>query len=128
MGYVDYEVPEEIVPEVLKLLSAVKDSGKVRKGVNETTKSVERKNAKLVVIAKDIDPEEIVVHLPALCKEMGIPYVYVSTKKELGGAIGLPVSASAVAVESAGNATEMLQDIIKKLPKVWEKREEKAGK
>ena len=126
MGYVDYEVPDEIMSEVLKMLSEVKDSGRIKKGVNEATKSIERKTAKLVVIAKDVDPEEIVVHIPPLCKDMGIPYTFVNSKKELGNAVGLPVAASVVAVESPGNATEMLQDILKKLPKVWEKKEDKA--
>jgi large subunit ribosomal protein L7Ae len=122
MGYVDYEVPAELVPQVVEMLSVAKDGGKVKKGINETTKAIERKTAQLVVVAGDVTPEEIVVHIPILCKENGIPYVFVPTKKDLGGAVGIAVGTSAVAVENPGAATEKLQDIIKKLPKHEKKK------
>lgn len=122
MGYVDYEVPAELVPQVVEMLSVAKDGGKIKKGINETTKAIERKTAQLVVVAGDVTPEEIVVHIPALCKENSIPYVFVPTKKDLGGAVGIAVGTSAVAVENPGAATEKLQDIIKKLPKHEKKK------
>jgi large subunit ribosomal protein L7Ae len=122
MGYVDFEVPAELVPQILEMLSVAKDAGKIKKGVNETTKSIERKTAQLVIVASDVTPEEVVIHLPMLCKECGIPYVFVPTKKDLGGAVGIGVGTSAVAVENAGGATEKLQDIIKRLPKHEKKK------
>ena len=117
MGYIDYEVPKELVPQILEMLSVAKDAGKVKKGINETTKSIERKTAQFVVVAGDVTPEEVVIHLPMLCKEHGVPYAFVPTKKDLGGAVGIEVGTSAVSVENAGGATEKLHDIIKKLPK-----------
>ncbi len=117
MSYVDLEIPEEVKAQVLELLSVAKDKGKIKKGVNETTKSVERKTAKLVVIAEDVSPPEVVVHLPILCKESDIPYAFVPTRKDLGAAVGIEVSTSSVAVEDAGDASEKLQDLLKKLPK-----------
>ena len=116
-SYVDVETPAEIVPQILEMLSVAKDSGKVKKGVNETTKSIERRTAKFVVVAGDVSPEEIVVHIPMLCKEKGVPYAFLPTKKELGESVGIMVGTSAVAVENAGGAAEKLQDIIKKLPR-----------
>lgn len=116
-SYVKYETPKDLVPQILEMLSVAKDSGKLKKGVNETTKAIERKTAQLVVIAEDVTPEEIVVHLPMLCEEKGIAFVYIPTKKELGGSIGIEVGTSSIAVENGGGATEKLQDIIKKLPK-----------
>jgi len=113
----DLETPSELVTQIIEMLSMAKDSGKIKKGVNETTKSIERKSAKLVVVAGDVSPEEIVVHIPMLCKENGIAYAFVPTKKELGGAVGIPVGTSAVAVENPGGASEKLQDILKKMPK-----------
>ena len=121
MGYVDLEIPEELVPQIVEMLSVAKDGGKIKKGVNETTKSIERKTAQFVVVAGDVTPEEVVVHIPMLCKEYNIPYAFVATKKDLGTAIGLEVGTSAVAVENAGGAVEKLQDIIKKLPKAEKK-------
>ena len=117
MSYVKFEMPKELVPTVLELLSAAKDSGKIKKGINETTKAVERKTAQLVVLAQDVTPAEIIVHIPMLCEEKGIAVAYVPTRKELGGAVGIEVSTAAIAIENAGNAQEKLQDLVKKLPK-----------
>lgn len=116
-SYVKFETPKEVVDGVVEALSVAKDSGRIRKGINETTKSIERKAAKLVVIASDVEPEEIVIHIPMLCEEKGIPYVYVPTKKELGAAVGIPVPTSSVAVEDAGGANEILNNVLKRLPK-----------
>jgi large subunit ribosomal protein L7Ae len=81
-------------------------SGKVDKGVNETTKAVERSTAKLVVFASDVNPKEIVQHLPILCKEKGIKFVEVDSKQKLGLSIGLSVSCAAIAITDAGDAAK----------------------
>lgn len=111
------ETPKELVPKILEMLSVAKENGKIKKGVNETTKSVERGTAKLVILAEDVTPKEIVVHLPSLCADKGIPCANIPTKKELGEAIGLKVPTSSLAIEDGGNANETLADIVKKLPK-----------
>merc|ERR1712198_715018 len=56
----------------------------VRSGVNTITSLVEQKKAQLVVIAHDVDPIEIVIFLPALCRKMGVPYCIVKGKARLG--------------------------------------------
>merc|ERR1719350_1590495 len=56
----------------------------VRSGVNTVTALVESKRAQLVVIAHDVDPIEIVIFLPALCRKMGVPYCIVKGKARLG--------------------------------------------
>merc|ERR1712121_218492 len=56
----------------------------VRSGVNTVTTLVEQKKAALVVIAHDVDPLEIVLFLPALCRKMGVPYCIVKNKARLG--------------------------------------------
>merc|ERR1712002_534154 len=56
----------------------------VRQGVNTVTTLVEQKKARLVVIANDVEPVEIVLFLPALCRKMGVPYCIVKTKSRLG--------------------------------------------
>lgn len=116
-SYVKFETPKELVPNILDMLSVAKDNGKLKKGVNETTKSIERKTAQFVVIAEDVSPEEVVVHLPMLCEENGIPYAYIPTKVDLGKSVGIEVGTSSIAVENAGGAGEKLQDILKRLPK-----------
>lgn len=56
----------------------------VKYGINHITSLVESKKASLVVIAHDVDPIEIVLWLPALCRKMGVPYVIIKGKARLG--------------------------------------------
>ena len=56
----------------------------VRSGVNTVTALVEQKKAQLVIIAHDVDPIEIVMFLPAVCRKMGVPYCIVKSKARLG--------------------------------------------
>src|SRR3989344_1981688 len=83
------------------------------KSVNETTKAVERGLAKLVVVAEDVTPPEIVMHLQPLCDEKKITLVKVPTKSELGRAAGLQVPTVSVAVLDAGEAKAKLNSIVK---------------
>lgn len=53
-------------------------------GLNHVTKLIEEKKAKLVVIASNVDPIELVVWLPTLCRKMDIPYCFVKGKARLG--------------------------------------------
>jgi ribosomal protein eL8 len=114
-AYVKFEVPSALQEKTLEALELAKGSGQIRKGTNEATKAVERGEAKLVVIAGDVDPEEIVMHLPILCGEKSIPYTYVSEKALLGKAAGLGVGTSAVAITKAGASEEQLREVITKL-------------
>ncbi|KAL4218626.1 60S ribosomal protein L7A [Mactra antiquata] len=56
----------------------------VRSGTNTVTTLIEQKKAQLVVIAHDVDPLELVLHLPALCRKMDVPYCIVKGKSRLG--------------------------------------------
>ncbi|MFP3201066.1 MAG: 50S ribosomal protein L7Ae [Sulfolobus sp.] len=114
-SYVKFEVPEDLANKVLEAVKKAKESGKIKKGTNETTKAVERGQAKLVIIAEDVQPEEIVAHLPILCEEKKIPYVYVPSKKALGEACGLQVAAASAAILDPGEAKDMVDEIIKRV-------------
>ncbi|MBU0586357.1 50S ribosomal protein L7Ae [Candidatus Micrarchaeota archaeon] len=116
-GYVKNPTPDEVKGKILEALSVVKDTGKLRKGVNEVTKAIEKKSAQLVIVAEDVQPEEVVMHIPILCEEKGIPCAFVNTRKELGTAAGLLVPTSSIAIENAGGGKEVVADIIKRLPK-----------
>jgi large subunit ribosomal protein L7Ae len=114
-SYVLFDVPEDLAEEVYKVVSKAKESGKIKKGTNETTKAVERGNAKLVVIAVDVDPPEIVAHLPLLCDAKKIPFVYVPSKKKLGEAVNIEVGAASVAIVEGGEAENDLKKIVDKV-------------
>lgn len=110
-----FEVPEKLMQDQLALVEKAKAKGKVKIGVNEVTKAIERGVAKLVLIAQDTSPVEIVMHLPLLCKEKDIPCSVVKTRKELGGKAGIAVSTSALVIIDEGEAKKELQEINKKL-------------
>ena len=86
--YVRFEMPKELVDKTYQAIELAKESGKVRKGTNEVTKLVERGDAQFVVMAEDVQPEEILAHMPILCEEKGVPYAYVPSKQELGVSVG----------------------------------------
>ncbi len=109
------ELPEEIVNEALGLLERARDTGKIKKGTNEVTKAVERGTAQLVVIGGDVDPPEIVAHLPMLCQEKGIAYVFAPTRKQVGEAAGLEVEAAAAAIVDAGGAKSEVQSLAQRI-------------
>ncbi|MHA1114988.1 MAG: 50S ribosomal protein L7Ae [Candidatus Heimdallarchaeum aukensis] len=113
--YKKFEIPEELVKESLNILENAAKTGEVRKGTNEVTKAVERKTASMVYIAEDVEPPEIVMHLPLLCEENKIPYTFVPTKEELGKAVGLSVGSASIAVVKAGEAKSTLESLAQKI-------------
>jgi large subunit ribosomal protein L7Ae len=113
--YVKFQTPKELSDRVLQAVEMAKNTGKVRRGTNETTKAVERGKAQLVIIAEDVEPEEIVMHLPILCEEKKIPYIYVPGKLELGRSSGIDVSSAAVCIIEPGEAKDLLKEILKKI-------------
>lgn len=97
--------------DIYKIVEKARRTGKIEKGTNEVTKAIERGTAKLVVYAADVEPKEIVQHLPVLCKEKKILCQEVDSKQKLGIAVGIPVPASSVAIISAGDAEADIKGI-----------------
>ena len=97
--------------DIYVIIEKARRTGKIEKGTNEVTKAIERGTAKLVVYASDVDPKEIVQHIPVLCKEKKIPCQEVDNKQKLGIAAGLPVSASSIAIIEAGEAESELASV-----------------
>ncbi len=113
--YVKYDTPKEVADAAYEALQIATKSGQVRKGTNETTKAIERGIAKLVVIAEDVEPPEVVAHLPILCGERKIPYVFVPTKDKLGSAIGIDVPSASACIVKEGEAANLLKELLKRI-------------
>ena len=112
--------------KALEAIEIARKSGKIKKGTNEVTKAIERGKAKLVVVANNVNPPEIVMHIPILCREKGVPCVTEGTKEELGTAAGLGVSTVSVAITEEGDARGLIKGLGKAEAKpVEEKKEEK---
>lgn len=118
MSYIKFQVPDNLKTKIKTVLTTVSESkdSKIRKGMNEVTKSIERGIAKFVVMAEDVSPPEILFHIPLLCDEKQIPYAYLSTKKELGNAVKINVGSSAIAVDNLGSGNgKIMEEITKQL-------------
>ena len=123
------ELSKETIEKALQAVETAKTTGKIKKGVNEATKAVERGTAKLVLVAKDINPPEITMHMEPLCREKEIVLVMVPNKEELGTAAGLPVPTAAVAITEPGDGKKLVDDVLEAAAKTVEKpKEEKQEK
>ncbi|UCD96189.1 MAG: 50S ribosomal protein L7ae [Candidatus Bathyarchaeota archaeon] len=109
--YVTFETPKEVSDAAYEALQIATRTGRIRKGTNEATKAIERGIAKLVVIAEDVEPPEVVAHLPILCQERKTPYIFVPTKKGIGEAVGIDVPAASVCIIEEGEATNLIKEI-----------------
>lgn len=89
---------------VYDIVEKAAKTGKVDRGVNEVTKAVERGVAKLVVVAADVDPKELVQHLPILCKEKNIKFVEADSREKLGISSGINRPTATVAIVKEGEA------------------------
>jgi len=120
MSYVSIKAPVEMQQEALEILrEVVKSGGKVKKGTNEATKAVERKQAKLLFIAENVDPKEIVYYLPPLADEKNIPYIFIADKKDIGAALGLgKVSSAACAIIDSGKMQDRVAALVERLSKL----------
>lgn len=97
--------------DIYHVIEKAKKTGKIEKGTNEVTKAIERGTAKLVVYASDVEPKEIVQHIPLLCKEKKIPCHVVDSRQKLGMAVGLSVPASSVVVINSGEAENDIKNL-----------------
>ena len=109
------EISNEIVDKIYEAIEVAKATGRIKKGSNEVTKAIEKGMAKLVAIAKNVNPPEITMHIPLLSKEKDVLCVEVPSKEELGAAAGISVGTASIAIVEEGEAKNIVKEIIKKL-------------
>ena len=116
--YVKIETPEDLVSPILEAIRVASQTGKVRKGTNEATKAIERGISKLIVIAEDVEPPEVVAHLPLICEEQNAAYAFVPSKQELGKALGIEVTSAAAAILDSGDAQHIINEVVASIEKI----------
>ena len=116
--YVKFETPPDLVAPILEAIRVAVESGKVKRGTNEATKAIERGISKLIVIAEDVEPPEVVAHLPLICEEQKAAYAFVPSKDELGKKLGVDVSCAAAAILKAGDAQHIIDEVVASLAKI----------
>jgi len=116
--FVKFDVPENLVSPIYEALRVASETGKVKKGTNEATKAIERGVSKLIIIAEDVEPPEVVAHLPIICEERGTAYVFVPSKQELGKALGIEVTSAAAAILDSGDAQHIINEVVASIEKI----------
>ena len=92
--------PAALTNSLLDLVQQAQNYNQLKKGANETTKAINRGKAELIIMAADTEPLEILMHLPILCEDKSVPYVFIKSKAALGRGCGVsrPVIATAITV------------------------------
>ncbi|MFL2979827.1 MAG: ribosomal L7Ae/L30e/S12e/Gadd45 family protein [Candidatus Thalassarchaeaceae archaeon] len=98
--HIAFETPKDIQEQVYELVKAIgKDGkGKIKKGANEVTKAAERGIASMIVMAENVNPGELLAHVPMICKEKGIPFIYVEDQGYLADSAGMTAGTRTAAI------------------------------
>jgi U4/U6 small nuclear ribonucleoprotein SNU13 len=99
-----------LTKQILNLVQQASNYKQLKKGANESTKALNRGLAEFIVMAADAEPLEIVLHLPLLCEDKNVPYVFVRSKQALGRACG--VSRAIIACSVTTNEGSQLKQQI----------------
>ncbi|ODV85425.1 hypothetical protein CANARDRAFT_28229 [[Candida] arabinofermentans NRRL YB-2248] len=92
-----------LTQQILDVVQQSQNLRQLKKGANETTKTLNRGISEFIIMAADTEPIEILLHLPLLCEDKNVPYVFVPSKSALGRACGVsrPVIAASVTTNDA---------------------------
>lgn len=92
-----------LTQQILDLAQQAQNLRQLKKGANEATKTLNRGISEFIIMAADTEPIEILLHLPLLCEDKNVPYVFVPSKTALGRACGVsrPVIAASVTSNEA---------------------------
>ena len=112
--HVQFETPEDLANKIYEMIDLNKN-GRVKKGSNEVTKAAERGTAQFIILAEDVNPPELLAHIPLICDEKDIPYGYVPSQEFLAKETGLPTgvkTASIAMMEISKANTEAFNNVL----------------
>ncbi|KAJ7286060.1 putative SNU13-component of the U4/U6.U5 snRNP [Mycena rebaudengoi] len=103
----------ELTNSILELVQQASQYKQLKKGANEATKTLNRGIAEFIVLTADTEPLEILLHLPLLCEEKNVPYIFVPSKAALGRACGVtrPVISASVTTSESKELSSQIQTI-----------------
>jgi len=103
----------ELTVTILDLVQQAQNYKQLKKGANEATKTLNRGITDLIVMAADAEPLEILLHLPLLCEDKNVPYVFVPSKVALGRACGVsrPVVSCSILSNETSQLTSQIQNV-----------------
>eukprot|EP00056_Hartaetosiga_gracilis_P016141 m.4058 g.4058 ORF g.4058 m.4058 type:complete len:127 (+) comp3793_c0_seq1:185-565(+) len=103
----------DLTKTLLDLVQQAANYKQLKKGANEATKTLNRGISEFIVMAADTEPLEILLHLPLLCEDKNVPYVFVRSKQALGRACGVsrPVISASVIVNDGSQLKSQIDAI-----------------
>ena len=103
----------ELTVALLDLVQQATNYKQTKKGANEATKTLNRGISEMIIMAADAEPIEILLHLPLLCEDKNVPYVFVRSKTALGRACGVsrPVISCSVIVNEFSQLKSQIQSL-----------------
>eukprot|EP00767_Chilomastix_cuspidata_P004313 gnl/Chilomastix_cuspidata/445.p3 GENE.gnl/Chilomastix_cuspidata/445~~gnl/Chilomastix_cuspidata/445.p3 ORF type:complete len:141 (-),score=76.87 gnl/Chilomastix_cuspidata/445:415-837(-) len=113
---------DKLTAQVLQLAQQAASVYQLRIGANETTKALNSGKAELVIIAADCDPIEYVLHLPMLCEDKNVPYIFIPSRQALGRAadISRATISAAVCPDGKSNLRAQLEAVRGEIEKLME--------
>ncbi|KAI5962566.1 NHP2 [Candida pseudojiufengensis] len=72
--------------KILKTIKRASKAKHVKRGVKEVVKALRKGEKGLVIIAGDISPADVISHIPVLCEDNGVSYIFIPSKEDLGSA------------------------------------------
>merc|ERR1712002_565994 len=110
----------ELSQKILALVQQAANYKQLKKGANEATKTLNRGLAEVIVMAADAEPLEILLHLPLLCEDKNVPYVFVRSKQALGRACGVsrPVISCSVTVKEGSQLKSQIDTLRQNIEKL----------
>ena len=113
--HIAFETPKDVQDSVYELVKLVgSGEGRLKKGSNEVTKAAERGTAQMIVMAENVNPAELLAHVPLICKEKSIPFIYVEDQAYLAEAAGMtsgPKTAAIALMEVSKGAQEAFNGV-----------------
>ena len=106
-----------LASQILDIAQQATNYKQLKKGANEATKTLNRGISEFVIIAADTEPLEIVLHLPLLCEDKNVPYVFVPSKQARGRACGVsrPVISCSITTNEASQLKNQIRAIKDKI-------------
>ncbi|KAK6170409.1 hypothetical protein SNE40_018813 [Patella caerulea] len=110
----------QLTQSILDLVQQATNYKQIKKGANEATKTLNRGIAEFIVMSADATPLEILLHLPLLCEDKNVPYVFVRSKQALGRACGVsrPVIACSVTKKEGSQLNNQIAAIQQNIEKL----------
>jgi len=111
--------PKKLAKKIFKCIKqGTKQKNYIRLGLRETQKYIRRGEKGLVVLAGNVTPIDIYSHMPVVCEEANIPYVFVPSKEDLGSVIRANRTCCLLMIRSHPEYKELFDEIVEKINKL----------